>query len=101
MPAYEVATIKPAEANGYAMPLRVYIQNAFGIPGNSVGWVIGPDWINWMRDWWVGRAYAQCVTRGGQPAAIEKALRDMLAQCSPPGTSPFGNRAPRSPREFL
>lgn len=46
MPAYEVATIKPAEPNGFRPPLRVYIQRAFGIPPNIIGRVIGPDWIN-------------------------------------------------------
>jgi hypothetical protein len=46
LPAYEVATIKPPGANDFAMPLCVYIQSAFGIPVNSTGWVIGPDWIN-------------------------------------------------------
>ena len=49
VPAYEVATIKPAGANEYAPPLRVFIQGAFGIPRNSIGWVIGPDWINSTR----------------------------------------------------
>jgi hypothetical protein len=37
MPAYEVATIKPPGANDFALPLRVYIQSAFGIPANSIG----------------------------------------------------------------
>jgi uncharacterized protein (TIGR03435 family) len=46
MPAYEVATIKPWDGNGFAMPLRSYIQRAFGIPPNVAGRVIGPDWIN-------------------------------------------------------
>jgi uncharacterized protein (TIGR03435 family) len=50
MPAYEVATIKPWDGKGFAtMPLRVYIQEAFGIPVNTIGWVIGPDWINSTR----------------------------------------------------
>ena len=31
------------------MPLRVYIQGAFGIPPNIIGRVIGPDWINNTR----------------------------------------------------
>jgi hypothetical protein len=46
MPVYDMATIKPAGVNEYASPLRVYIQGAFGIPVNSIGWVVGPDWIN-------------------------------------------------------
>jgi bla regulator protein BlaR1 len=48
-PTYEVATIKPPGPNEYASPLRVYIQSAYGIPANSVGWVIGPGWINSTR----------------------------------------------------
>ena len=31
MPAYEVATIKPWDGNGFATPLRIYIQIAFGL----------------------------------------------------------------------
>lgn len=67
MPAYEVATIKPAAANGYALPLRVYIQAAFGLHPNSVGWVIGPDWIN----------SARYVIHGKPPDSIEKAMQSM------------------------
>lgn len=48
-PAYEVATIKPWDGQGFAMPLRIYIQLAFGIPPNRTGCVIGPDWINSAR----------------------------------------------------
>ena len=49
MPVYEVATIKPWDGKGFAPPLRVYIQQAFGIPPNTIGWVVGPDWINSSR----------------------------------------------------
>ena len=65
MPAYEVATIKPPEPNGYAAPLRVYIQSAFGLPGNSIGWVIGPDWIN----------SAKYVIRGKPSEAMQQVLQ--------------------------
>lgn len=68
-PAYEVATIKPAGPNEFAMPLRVYIQNAFGIPANSVGWVIGPDWIN----------SAKYVIRGKPTDSMQKAMQTMTA----------------------
>ena len=47
--AYEVATIKPWDGKGFAMPLRVYIQVAFGMPPNTIGSVIGSDWINGTR----------------------------------------------------
>ena len=69
MPAYEVATIKPAGVNGFAMPLRVYIQNAFGIPANSTGWVIGPDWIN----------SARYVIQGKPPDSIRDAMQTMTS----------------------
>ena len=67
VPAYEVATIKPAQANEYAPPLRVYIQSAFGIPVNSTGWVIGPDWIN----------SARYVIQGKPPDSIGDAMQTM------------------------
>lgn len=67
-PAYEVATIKPPGANDYAMPLRVYIQDAFGIPPNSTGWVIGPGWIN----------SAKYVIHGKPPDSIRVAMQTML-----------------------
>lgn len=50
MPAYEVATIKPWDGEGFERPpLRVYIQQAFGISPNLIGRVIGPDWIKSTR----------------------------------------------------
>lgn len=66
-PAYEVATIKPPGPNDYAMPLRQYIQIAFGIPGNSTGWVFGPDWIN----------SAKYAIHGKPPDAIRDAMKTM------------------------
>ena len=67
MPAYEVATIKPAEPNGFGRPLRIDIQEAFGIPLNTIGWVIGPDWIN-------GTKY---VIQGKPPDSIRNAMQTM------------------------
>lgn len=66
-PAYEVATIKPPRPNDYAMPLRVYIQDAFGIPPNSTGWVIGPGWID----------SARYVIHGKPPDSIREAMQTM------------------------
>lgn len=66
-PAYEVATIKPPGPNDYAMPLRQYIQSAYGIPGNSKGLVIGPDWIN----------TATYVIHGQPPDSIRAAMQSM------------------------
>lgn len=69
-PAYEVATIKPAGANENASPLRVFIQGAFGIPVNSIGWVIGPDWIN----------SARYVIHGKPSETVQRALQTMTAE---------------------
>lgn len=66
-PAYEVATIKPPQENEYGPLLRVYIQSAFGIPVNSVGWVIGPDWIN----------NARYVIQAKPPESIRDAMQTM------------------------
>jgi bla regulator protein BlaR1 len=69
MPVYDVATIKPAGVNEYASPLRVYIQGAFGIPVNSIGWVVGPDWINSTK----------YVIRGKPPESMQRAMQTMTA----------------------
>ncbi len=70
MPAYEVATIKPGQLNvpgGRGVPLRGYIQQAFGIPPNIAGSVIGPDWINSTR----------YVIQGKAPDSIRDAMQTM------------------------
>jgi uncharacterized protein (TIGR03435 family) len=66
-PAYEVATIKPSDGKGFAMPLRAYIQMAFGIPPARIGWVIGPAWIN----------RAKYVIQAKPPDSIRDAMRSM------------------------
>ena len=67
MPAYEVATIKPPAPNGFAVPLRFYIQQAFGISPNIAGRVIGPDWIN----------SAKFVIRGKPSESVVAAMQNM------------------------
>jgi uncharacterized protein (TIGR03435 family) len=70
MPAYEVATIKPWDGKGFEMPpLRFYIQQAFGISPNTVGRVIGPDWINSTR----------YVIQSKPPDSIRDAMQTMTA----------------------
>jgi uncharacterized protein (TIGR03435 family) len=70
MPAYEVATIKPWDGRGFAMPLRIYIQEAFGIPPNTIGRVIVPDWVN----------SARYVIQGKPPDSIRDAMQTMTNQ---------------------
>jgi uncharacterized protein (TIGR03435 family) len=65
-----VATIKPAAPGQFALPLRVYIQSAFGIPGNSIGWVIGPDWID----------SARYVIQAKPPDTIREAMQTMTRE---------------------
>jgi bla regulator protein BlaR1 len=70
MPAYEVATIKPGQLNvpgGRGVALRGYIQQAFGIPPNISGSIIGPDWINSTR----------YVIQGKAPDSIRDAMQAM------------------------
>jgi uncharacterized protein (TIGR03435 family) len=68
MPAYEVATIKPWDGKGFAVPLRVYVQGAFGISPNIVDRVIGPDWINSTR----------YVIQAKPPDSIRDAMQTMI-----------------------
>src|SRR6266702_2510442 len=70
MPAYEVATIKPWDGNGFATPLRFYIQGAFGISPNLIGRVIGPDWINSTR----------YVIQAKPPDSIRDAMQTMTTE---------------------
>jgi uncharacterized protein (TIGR03435 family) len=70
MPAYEVSTIKLPDPNGYASPLRIYIQVAYGIPANSNGWVIGPDWIS----------SAKYVIEGKPSEQSQKAMQTMTVE---------------------
>ncbi len=37
-----------------------------------------PDQFAWLREWWVGRAYAQCMVRTGQADATIAALQQKL-----------------------
>ncbi len=67
MPTYEVATIKPWDGKGFGPPLRFYIQQAFGIPPNIIGRVVGPDWINSTR----------YVIQGMPPDSIRDAMKTM------------------------
>jgi uncharacterized protein (TIGR03435 family) len=70
VPAYEVATIKPWDGKGFAMPLRSYIQRAFGISPNIAGRVIGPDWIKTER----------YVIQGKLPDTIASAMQSMTTE---------------------
>jgi len=69
-PAYEVATIKPIAPGGFGLSLRMYIQQAYGIPPATSGWVIGPDWIDKAR-------YA---INGRPPDAVRAAMQNMTNQ---------------------
>lgn len=70
MPTYEVATIKPWDEKAgrpFGLPLRIYIQRAFGIPLNTTACVIGPDWISSVK----------YVIEGKPPDSIRDAMQTM------------------------
>jgi len=56
---------------------------------------IDPTTIAWLRDWWVGRAYAQCVARSGKAGATTAALKRNLARPRPSSTDGSDDRATR------
>jgi hypothetical protein len=56
---------------------------------------IAPATIAWLRDWWVGHAYAQCVARSGKTGATIDALKRSLARTSPSSTDDSDVRAAR------
>jgi hypothetical protein len=60
---------------------------------------IDPSLIPMLREWWVGRAYAQSIARAGRAGAAIAALTESLARSSPDGLS-AGN-ADRSERMLL
>jgi hypothetical protein len=62
---------------------------------------LNDGWISWLRDWWVGRAYAQCVARSGQSKEIETSLREKLAKPSSGAASVVGDRTQRMLLAFL
>ena len=70
MLAYEVASIRPWDGNGFALPLRVYIQGAFGMPLNVTASVIGPDWIT----------SAKYVIKAEPPDSIRDAMQTMSVE---------------------
>ena len=70
MPAYEVASIRLWDGNGFALPLRVYIQGAFGMPLNVTASLIGPDWIT-------GAKY---VIKAEPPDSIRDAMQTMSVE---------------------
>jgi hypothetical protein len=62
---------------------------------------INPALIAWLRDWWVGRTYAQCLARSGKTGATIVALKERLSR--PTGSPPdlLDDRATRMLLAFL
>ena len=56
-----------------------------------------PAFISWLRDWWVGRAYAGCLTRTGRTDAT---IADLQRELDRPPTAP-GHAARRLLLAFL
>jgi len=62
----------------YARRIELQIQPLKG--------TFDPNWIAWLRDWWVGHAYAQCVVRSGKAGDKIAALEKTLDRPSPSST---------------
>jgi bla regulator protein blaR1 len=66
-PSYEVATIKPSDAEHSLFTLRMYIVGAFGINGWSNQQLIGPEWID----------KASYEIQGKTPGSLREAMSKM------------------------
>ena len=68
--SFEVASIKPWDGTGFGIAPLSYIKLAFGVPVNSAGLVIGPDWINNTR----------YVIETKPPDSVRDAMKTMTAE---------------------
>jgi hypothetical protein len=77
---YEAMGDDRRAAEDYARRLEGQIRL---LAGNA-----NPDALAWIRDWWVGRAYAQCLMRTGQANRTIASLQDKVDRydvgCSQP-----------------
>jgi len=73
---------------------RIYARRV-ELQALSMNGDIDPTTIAWLRDWWVGRAYAQCVARSGKAGATTAALKRNLARPRPSSTDGSDDRATR------
>jgi hypothetical protein len=59
----------------------------------SIAGNFGPDSVTWLRDWWVGRAYARCLLRTPKAALtiaeLEKHLVDPSSRSGARADEPF------------
>ena len=67
---YEAMGDNRRAAETYAQRLEGHV--------NSLVPNVHPDLFAWLREWWVGRAYAQCLMRSGQAEATIAALQEKL-----------------------
>jgi hypothetical protein len=61
-------------------------QQAASLPAD-----LNPGFVAWIRDWWVGRAYAGCLVRTGQADSTIAGLQERLAR-SPGGAGGLAER---------
>ena len=64
--AFEAIGDDRRAAETYARRIESYLGSLKG--------EVQPDHIAWIRDWWVGRAYAQCMVRTGKAGASPLSL---------------------------
>jgi hypothetical protein len=68
--AYEAIGDDRRASETYAHRLEMYVHAL--VPN------VHPDLFAWLREWWVGRAYAQCLIRTGRADATIAALQEKL-----------------------
>ncbi|HZW30837.1 MAG TPA: hypothetical protein VFF52_09035 [Isosphaeraceae bacterium] len=79
-------------AETYARRVESYVRSVK--PG------VSPDALAWTRDWWVGRAYAQCLVRAGKADATIAQLEETLSRSNPVACSQ-GTTGERTARVLL
>jgi hypothetical protein len=97
------AEIKGAafEAMGDDLRAAEVYAHRIDLHARSINGEINEGWISWLREWWVGRAYAQCIVRSGRSGEIQSAIRDRLGKYPIGQVLAVGDRAPRMLLAFL
>jgi hypothetical protein len=56
---------------------------------------VHPDLFPWLREWWIGRAYARCLVRTGQAESAIASLQERLERTSAEAVNDPANRLDR------
>jgi hypothetical protein len=84
---YEATGDDRRAAEEYTLRIEGQVRS---LAGNS-----NPGALDWIRDWWVGRAYARCLLRTGQADRTIAALQDRIDRHSVGCSQPTDDRVRR------